>query len=340
MRTHQHIHTHIHTHTQDAYDDWCDILKSLNKGDELTIRDAYVSKNKFVSLKKQTSSSNDEEEDEEVLGPLKTNHPKRLSLFAGDHHIRIWRKKVSNRSRNTYSKYSTLLELQPRIPVKKTKKRKSSEQITSTTKKTRNRKYNYCSLSSLQIGMKLNNFYGIVVNFTLPKQTKGTDLLMRINVIDSVNELRNNNTQDITQSSLTEITIFSKQKPWRFPSIISSGDIIRIHRASMSERGCFVSMSKFGSAVVVDVETEEVRSTSVKYDWTEQDKEDVLKYKTMSRSILRKYRLPGQNYLSYLSDLRTLRFLFLFSVSFFLSPGTSTPRIYANEQVQAQHMTM
>ena len=130
--------------------------------------------------------------------------------------------------------------------------------------------------SNITTGTKVNHFYAIVVNFTLPKETKGTDCLMRVNVIDSTNDLKN--VSDITQHAMTEITLFSRKSDWRFPRVLSSGDIIRIHRASMNERGCFASMNKSGSAVVVDLETEERKSTSSEYNWTKQDEKDVRTY--------------------------------------------------------------
>jgi hypothetical protein len=130
--------------------------------------------------------------------------------------------------------------------------------------------------SKITTGTKVNHFYAIVVNFTLPKETKGTDCLMRVNVIDSTNDLKN--VSDITQHAMTEITLFSRKSDWRFPRVLSSGDIIRIHRASMNERGCFASMNKSGSAVVVDLETEERKSTSSDYNWTKQDDKDVRTY--------------------------------------------------------------
>ena len=83
---------------------------------------------------------------------------------------------------------------------------------------------------------------------------------MKINVIDTTNGL-NSSTTEIPQGAMTEITMFSPRIPWKFPRVLSSGDIIRIHRVSMNERGCFVSMNKFGSAVVVDLETDERKST-------------------------------------------------------------------------------
>ena len=103
---------------------------------------------------------------------------------------------------------------------------------------------------------------------------------MKINVIDTTNGL-NSSTTEIPQGAMTEITMFSPRIPWKFPRVLSSGDIIRIHRVSMNERGCFVSMNKFGSAVVVDLETDERKST---YMFEQHEAREFFKHVTYSWS--------------------------------------------------------
>ena len=59
---------------QDAYDSWCEMLKAVETGDMLTIRNAYVVNNEFVRKSKSTN-------EDEMLHPLQTNHPRRLVLY-------------------------------------------------------------------------------------------------------------------------------------------------------------------------------------------------------------------------------------------------------------------
>ena len=50
------------------------MLKSVETGDMLTIRNAYVVNNEFVRKSKSTN-------EDEMLHPLQTNHPRRLVLY-------------------------------------------------------------------------------------------------------------------------------------------------------------------------------------------------------------------------------------------------------------------
>ena len=123
------------------------MLKWVETGDTLTIRNAHVRKNEFVRCDKSERLSQIEED---TLGPLQTNHPRRLVLYDGENSIRVWRSDAVTGTKN----YSTLYELQHAVqePLQQQALPPSSPKQHIKPPAKKKRKYIYRSLAELQIG--------------------------------------------------------------------------------------------------------------------------------------------------------------------------------------------
>jgi len=319
----------------DAYDTWADHLSGIKKEDYVLIRMPFIRYNMFRCVKNSSTS--------EMLGPLKSDHRYRIVLAPP--HVKgestksvVWHTTnvseaprripphspllpmdgtLQERSTNSQSD-STTASIAANAEREKTKRKRAPASVTTKGKgrhdkakrKKKGRAYQYKGLKDLgllHVEKKNFNFFGVVVGLSLPIATSGTDHVMRIKLIDpSLLSSRNLVAcADAVSGHSVEVTVFAPIRPWGFPATFSVGDIVRVHRACMYSSN-IVIQSRRSSVVVIDVVSEEKRTTSKSFEWTDENDRKVEMLRKWSKNVLTRNALPGDRYLRTISDVSHL----------------------------------
>ncbi|KAK8798719.1 hypothetical protein WA158_007803 [Blastocystis sp. Blastoise] len=169
--------------------------------------------------------------------------------------------------------------------------------------------YNYISIKNLSAGSR--NLFGIVLMASSVISTKGTDLMVRYQIIDPTTSAPSSSL--LLSSSLSSFRVNGFFNSFdNTPRVTSIGDIIRIHRLEvLPYRDFFLGTGKKlkTNYIVQSIENDQIYSLSKNYSFSDLDESTFSSYKQWVLNTMAKndYVLPSLKYYVQLSNTSNMK---------------------------------